>query len=540
MKQYAYYPGCSLEHSASPYDKSIREVFRVLEIGLTEIEDWNCCGATMYMSVKKIVATAISARNLAIAQKMGMEICAPCSSCYTILRKANRSVDWDPKERAMVNEALAAADLSYTTTVEVKHPLDILTNDIGLDAIKAKVKNPLTGLRVAPYYGCQIVRPHGHFDDVDDPVTMDKLFTALGATVTYFPAKVRCCGGMLMTTQEEIALDLNLRLLEVASDNNADIIATACPLCQMNLEAYQNKINARSGKTFNIPVVYFSHLLGVALGIDPRKDGHGQIDDPRGEADCQGRGGERMTNDGNGSRPKNADDIRIGVYVCHCGSNIAKMVDVAKVVETAAAQPNVVIARHYRFMCSDPGQELIQKDIKEFNLNRVVVAACSPLMHESTFRKAVETGGVNRYFFEMANIREQVSWVTTDAVGATRKAQALVRAAVARVRFHEPLEMRRVPITKQVMIVGGGIAGIEAALQIADAGYKVILVERDSTIGGHMSKFDKTFPTLDCAACILTPKMVSVGKHPNIKLMTWAEIESVSGYIGNFKVAGAQ
>jgi heterodisulfide reductase subunit A len=233
---------------------------------------------------------------------------------------------------------------------------------------------------------------------------------------------------------------------------------------------------------------------------------------------------------------KQNGNIRVGVYMCHCGTNIAKTIDVMKVAEAVAHLPGVVASRDYRFMCSDPGQELIQKDIRELNLNRVVVAACSPLMHENTFRKAVEAAGLNRYFFEMANIREQVSWVTTDPRAATQKAIALVKGAIARVKLHEPLDMRRVPITKRVLVVGGGIAGIEAALQIADAGFEVILVEREPSIGGHMSRFDKTFPTLDCAACILTPKMVSVGKHPNIRLITWAEIDEVKGYIGNFKV----
>ncbi|HKK20161.1 MAG TPA: FAD-dependent oxidoreductase, partial [candidate division Zixibacteria bacterium] len=216
---------------------------------------------------------------------------------------------------------------------------------------------------------------------------------------------------------------------------------------------------------------------------------------------------------------------RIGVYVCHCGTNIAKTVDVVKVAEEMSRVPGVTVARHYRFMCSDPGQELIQKDVRELKLDRVVVAACSPLMHEPTFRKAVEDAGLNRYFFEMTNIREQVSWVTIDPRLATNKALALLKGAVARVKFHQPLEMRKVPILNRVMIVGGGIAGIEAALQVADAGYDVVLVEKEPSIGGHMSKFDKTFPTLDCAACILTPKMVSVGKHPHIKLMTYTEVE---------------
>jgi len=234
---------------------------------------------------------------------------------------------------------------------------------------------------------------------------------------------------------------------------------------------------------------------------------------------------------GNGKHP-----ARVGVYLCHCGTNISKMVDVVRIAEQMAGQPQATVSRHYKFMCSEPGQELIIKDIKEHNLDRVVVAACSPLMHEMTFRAAVERGGINRYFFEMVNIREQVSWVTIDRNAATDKARALIRGAVARVVLHEPLEMLRVPIGKRVMIIGGGIAGIEAALIIADAGYEVILVEKEESIGGHMAKFDKTFPTLDCAACILTPKMVSVGKHPRIKLLTWSEVEEVKGYIGNFQI----
>ncbi|SYZ73411.1 Heterodisulfide reductase subunit B [Candidatus Zixiibacteriota bacterium] len=277
MLQYAYYPGCSLEHTASPYDKSIRAVFKALDIGLHEIEDWNCCGATMYMSVKKIVGYSISARNLAIAQNMGMSICAPCSSCYTILNKTNRHIAWNPKERDKINGALQAAGLSYNIHVDVRHPLDILANDVGFEAIAAKVVSPLKGIKVAPYYGCQITRPHGLFDDIDSPMTMDHLLENIGAEVVHYPCKVRCCGGMLMTTQENIALALNLKLLEAATFNGADIIATACPLCQMNLEAYQKKINKTFNRNFHLPVVYFSHLLGTALGIDPRQMGMEQF-----------------------------------------------------------------------------------------------------------------------------------------------------------------------------------------------------------------------------------------------------------------------
>lgn len=273
MKEYAYYPGCSLEHTSSPYDKSVREVFQTLGIGLHEIEDWNCCGATMYMSVKKIVGYSISARNLALAQNMGMDICAPCSSCYTILGKTNRHIAWDPKEREKINQALGAAGLSYDKTVRVRHPLDILVHDVGLEAIKSKVVRPLNGLRVAPYYGCQIVRPHGYFDDVDNPVTMDNLFSAVGATPVHYACKVRCCGGMLMTTEEDIALKLCMKLLQAAADNGAELIATACPLCELNLEAYQKKINERFATNFNIPVVYFTHLVGIALGVPAEKMG---------------------------------------------------------------------------------------------------------------------------------------------------------------------------------------------------------------------------------------------------------------------------
>lgn len=233
--------------------------------------------------------------------------------------------------------------------------------------------------------------------------------------------------------------------------------------------------------------------------------------------------------DGNG-------EVRIGVYICHCGVNISATVNVAEVRDFIAQQPGVVVARDYRFMCSDPGQGLIKQDIANLGVNRVVVAACSPLMHELTFRVAAETAGLNRYLVQIANIREHCSWVHDDREAATRKACALVNAAVRRVALHQPLEITRKPLNKATLIVGGGIAGIQAALEIANAGYQVYLVEREPTIGGRMGTFDKTFPTLDCAACILTPKMVSVGHRKDITLLTYSEIEGVSGYIGNFKV----
>jgi len=227
---------------------------------------------------------------------------------------------------------------------------------------------------------------------------------------------------------------------------------------------------------------------------------------------------------------------KIGVYICHCGSNIAGTVDTTEVARFAQDLEGVVVARDYKFMCSDPGQELIKKDIKELGLNRVVVASCSPTMHEPTFRRACQDAGVNPYLFEMANIREHVSWVTEDKQAATEKAKALVSAAVRRVYYHQPLETKEVPVNPNTLVVGGGIAGIQAALKIADSEHQVYLVERTPSIGGHMAQLDKTFPTLDCSACILTPKMTQVGSHPFIKMLTYSEIEEVSGYIGNFKV----
>jgi heterodisulfide reductase subunit A len=230
------------------------------------------------------------------------------------------------------------------------------------------------------------------------------------------------------------------------------------------------------------------------------------------------------------------NEPKIGVYVCHCGSNIADTVSAEALTEFARALDAVRLARNYVFMCSDPGQELIRNDIREFGLNRIVVAACSPIMHEVTFRRVLEEAGINPYLLEIANIREQCSWVTEDKNLATEKAKALLSAAVRRVYYHQPLETRKVPINPDTLVVGGGIAGIQAALEIADSGHRVYLVERSPSIGGHMIQLDKTFPTLDCSSCILTPKMTQVGSHPDIELMSYSQVEEVSGYIGNFKV----
>lgn len=227
--------------------------------------------------------------------------------------------------------------------------------------------------------------------------------------------------------------------------------------------------------------------------------------------------------------------MKIGVYTCHCGSNIAGTVDCEAVTEWAGKLDGVEISREYKFMCSSVGQELIEEDIKEYGLDRVVVASCSPHMHEPTFRGACQRAGLNPYFFEMANIREHASWVHKDRSEATEKAKALTAASVARVRYNEPLFARRSPVNQNTLVVGGGVAGIQAALEIANAGYHVYLVEREPSIGGHMAQLDKTFPTLDCSACILTPRMFEVGNHENITMLTYSEVEEVSGYIGKFE-----
>ncbi len=227
---------------------------------------------------------------------------------------------------------------------------------------------------------------------------------------------------------------------------------------------------------------------------------------------------------------------RIGVFVCHCGLNIAKTVRVSELAQFAATLPDVVVAKDYKFMCSTPGQEMIANDIKEHRLDRVIVTACSPLMHEQTFRKVLAASGLNQYLLTIVNIREQVSWVTHDIEEGTSKAKALLNGAVARARLLAPLTSRVIDVNPDVMVVGGGIAGIQASLELANTGKKVYLVEKNSTIGGHMAQFDKTFPTLDCSACILTPKMDAVLQHKNITLMTSCEVTEVKGFVGNFDI----
>ena len=263
----AYYPGCSLHATARAYDESIRSIAGLMDLTLEEIDDWSCCGATAYMNVNEILSFALSARNLALAAKTGLPVVSPCSACYTNLRKTERYLAEMPHIKQKVGEALAAGGLRYDGGVVSKHLLQVVVEDVGLDKIRALVKRPLAGLKVAPYYGCQIARPFGIDESIDNPVMLDRLIEALGAVAVPYAMKTICCGGSLMGTREEVALRLCRNLLLCAQHAQADCIAVTCPLCQMNLDTYQGRVNGAYGTSFHIPVVYFSQLMGVAFGL---------------------------------------------------------------------------------------------------------------------------------------------------------------------------------------------------------------------------------------------------------------------------------
>ena len=227
---------------------------------------------------------------------------------------------------------------------------------------------------------------------------------------------------------------------------------------------------------------------------------------------------------------------KIGVFICHCGINIAGTVDMEKLRNEISEYPGVAFCTDYKYMCSEPGQALVRKTIKEKKLDGIVIAACSPTLHETTFRRAAESVGLNPYQVEIANIREQCSWVHKDKEVATPKAIKIIKSIIEKVRLDDSLDPIEIPVNRRAMVIGAGISGIQAALDIANSGYEVILLEREPSVGGHMAQLSETFPTLDCSQCILTPKMVEVGQHPKIKLMTYCEVEDVSGYVGNFKM----
>jgi heterodisulfide reductase subunit B len=271
---YSYYPGCSLHSTGIAYDKSIRATFKALGEELKELDDWNCCGATAYMSVKETVACVISARNLALAERTGLDLVAPCSACFTVLNKTRSFVRELPAFRRNVEQCLQEAGLRCRFETRVRHPLDVLMNDIGLSRIAQGKVRDLAGLRVACYYGCQIVRPErAVLEDPEVPMALDDLVACLGATPVDYPPKVRCCGGMLVATFEEVARRLCDELITRARDDDADCIVTTCPMCHANLELLQlrNKTNGRAAAP--MPILYFTQLVGLALGCSEEEVG---------------------------------------------------------------------------------------------------------------------------------------------------------------------------------------------------------------------------------------------------------------------------
>jgi heterodisulfide reductase subunit B len=271
MKYYTYFPGCSSsEGTAVAYGISTQSICSALGMELIELEDWNCCGSTPYGSTDELESICIATRNLALAEKTGLDLVTPCSSCYTTLNRANSLLRQYPDLKSEVDDCLAAAGLEYKGCVRVRHLFEVIYNDIGLKDIESKVVKPLTGLRVAPYYGCQLVRPEPGFDNSNNPQSLDHLIASLGAEPVPFPLKDRCCGGSLIIPALDLALDLIHQLLESAGSSGAQCVVTVCPLCQTNIDAYQNMVNRKFKTKYNLPILFFTQLIGLALGIEPK------------------------------------------------------------------------------------------------------------------------------------------------------------------------------------------------------------------------------------------------------------------------------
>lgn len=275
MKKYAYFPGCSLEKMAQSYDRSTQECAARLGLEFQELEDWNCCGATAYFHVDQLLAYTLCARNLAMAEKAGLDLVAPCSGCYKNTFFARAHLKADPDLAEHVNYALAEDNLRFAGGSAVRHLLEVFVQDVGLPEIRAKVTDPLQGLRVASYYGCQILRPRKGKEDVEQPRFFEDLLATVGAVPVPYLLRLRCCGGALIITNRQAALSLVRNLLQSAVDAGAAVIATACPLCQVNLECYQKQVNREFGTNYSVPVLYFTQLLGLALGATPQQLGIG-------------------------------------------------------------------------------------------------------------------------------------------------------------------------------------------------------------------------------------------------------------------------
>jgi heterodisulfide reductase subunit B len=267
-RHYTFFPGCCLDGNGVAYGLSLMPVAKVIDLDLIELEDWNCCGSTPQASVSEVASLCHSSRNLALAEKKGLDIVTECSDCYLMLNKTNRHFQENTKLKAILDAALATGGLEYHGTMRVRHILDVIANDVGYDEIKSKVKVNLGELKVAAYYGCQVVRPLPSFDHPEYPQSLDKLIESLGAKATPFPLKTRCCGGSLILSEEDLALQSLHRLLENAVSNGAELIVTVCPLCQTNLDAYQGKVNRKFKTNYKIPVLFFTQLMGIAFGID--------------------------------------------------------------------------------------------------------------------------------------------------------------------------------------------------------------------------------------------------------------------------------
>lgn len=293
---YLYYPGCSLKGTGRAYEESLLEVFRAMEIPMVELEDWNCCGATAYMSIDEMKAFGLAARNLALAEQQNdgemVDLVAPCSACYLVLTKVKEYMSEYSNIGKQIEGALNAANLRFRGHVRVRHPLDILLNDFGVEKILEHVTNRLDGVRAACYYGCQLVRPYAAFDDQYNPTSMDTILSTVGVETIEWPLKTHCCGGSLTGTMQNVGLRLNYILLREAKKRGAEVVVTACPLCQFNLECYQDRIATSFGEKVDVSVAYFTQMIGLSFGVPEKKLGIKRLFNPPTFTSVSSEGGQ--------------------------------------------------------------------------------------------------------------------------------------------------------------------------------------------------------------------------------------------------------